>query len=164
MTPAVEEVTASLRAANVPFEPVADIAALAARKDPAIRRWSAAADLRIFGLPHRAVKWLFHAAGAELPENAMALDLPADPNDDLAAAELVERLLGPRAGGCGADDTKPAGKWTSARVRRCGGSVRMRNTGRGCHPPNVRSRHIDRPNVAQPALRPSPTRGCRGSR
>ena len=83
-----DEIIAALAASDAAFEVVPDICQLAAGGDPAMRRWSGATDLRIAGLPRRAVKWLFHAAGQTLPETAEVLD-PGKTAPD----EIVRGLL-----------------------------------------------------------------------
>jgi len=83
-----DEIVAALAASDAAFEVVPDICRLAAEGDPAMRRWSSATDLRIAGLPQRAVKWLFHAAGQSLPETAQVLDPKKTAHD-----EIVRKLL-----------------------------------------------------------------------
>ena len=89
-----EEIIAALAASDAAFEVVPDICLLAAEGDPAMRRWSGAADLRIAGPPRRAAKWLFHAAGQALPETAEVLD-----TRKAAPDEVVRRLLADRQEG-----------------------------------------------------------------
>jgi Pyruvate/2-oxoacid:ferredoxin oxidoreductase delta subunit len=89
-----EEIVAALAASEAAFEVVPDICILAAEGDPAMRRWSAATDLRIAGPPRRAAKWLFHAAGQTLPETAVVLDTKKTAPD-----EVVRRLLAGREDG-----------------------------------------------------------------
>ena len=86
-----EEIIAALAASDAAFEVVPDICQLAAEGDPAMRRWSAATDLRIAGLPRRAVKWLFHAAGQTLPETAEVLDPKKAAPDEIARGLLAGR-------------------------------------------------------------------------
>lgn len=81
-------IIAALSASDAAFEVVPDICELAARCDPAMRRWAAATDLRIAGLPRRAVRWLFHVAGQTLPESAEVVDPRTTALD-----EVVRRLL-----------------------------------------------------------------------
>jgi len=82
-----DEVVSALSAGDGPFEALWDLCELAAGGDPAICRWAASDDLRVVGLPRRAVKWLFHAAGAALPESAEVLDPEAT-----AGEEIISRL------------------------------------------------------------------------
>lgn len=85
-----DEVISALSAGEGPFEAVWDLCELAAANDPALHRWAAARDLRIVGLAPRAVKWLFHSAGAELPDSAEVLD-----PETLGANEIISRLREP---------------------------------------------------------------------
>jgi ferredoxin len=56
----------SLLAAQTPFTPISDLCALAARQDPRLARWAKAESLLIIACHPRAVRALFHSAGAEL--------------------------------------------------------------------------------------------------
>ena len=87
----VNEIIAALAASDAAFEVVPDICLLSAEGDPAMRRWSAATDLRIAGLPRRAVKWLFHAAGQTLPETAQVLDPKTTTPDEITRGLLAGR-------------------------------------------------------------------------
>lgn len=58
-----------LCASNLPFEAVPDLCELAARRDPALQRLAAAGPLKIAACYPRAIKWLFAAAGAPLPQD-----------------------------------------------------------------------------------------------
>jgi hypothetical protein len=62
------EVLLGLCASGVAFDAVADLCEMSARKDPALKRIADAGDVQIAACFPRAVKWLFHAAGASLPE------------------------------------------------------------------------------------------------
>ncbi len=96
-----DEIVAALAASGAAFEVVPDICALAARGDPALRRWAGAADLRIAGLPHRAVKWLFRAAGQTLPKTAQVLDPRKATPDEIARGLLAGCDEGGQAQGHG---------------------------------------------------------------
>ncbi|MBI3271961.1 MAG: hypothetical protein HYZ53_23410 [Planctomycetes bacterium] len=50
------------------FDAVADLCDLSARKDPALKTLVGSGPVRIAACYPRAVRWLFHAAGAPLPE------------------------------------------------------------------------------------------------
>lgn len=63
-----EGVLSGLGTAGVEFEVVADLCRMCAERDPALQRWTQADSIRIVACYPRAVKWLFHAAGAPLPE------------------------------------------------------------------------------------------------
>jgi hypothetical protein len=62
-----------LAASGEPFEAVADLCEMAARRDPALRRLAAAPDLRIAACYPRAVRALFHAAGAPLAASGVVI-------------------------------------------------------------------------------------------
>jgi Pyruvate/2-oxoacid:ferredoxin oxidoreductase delta subunit len=52
-------------------EAVADLCELAARKDPALKRWAETPGLQIIACHPRAIRWLFAYAGAPLPADAV---------------------------------------------------------------------------------------------
>jgi len=55
---------------EVPFESVADLCEMSARKDPRLRHLlESEGEVRIAACYPRAVKWLFHQAGAPFPED-----------------------------------------------------------------------------------------------
>ena len=60
-----------LSAAEVEFDAVPDLCEMAARGDTRLGEIAAAAPLAIAACYPRAVKWLFAAAGAELPEGGV---------------------------------------------------------------------------------------------
>jgi hypothetical protein len=66
-----DEVLARLSASGAAFEAVPDLCALSAHKDPSLRRIAAQGDLRIAACFPRAVRWLFHGAGAPLSESGV---------------------------------------------------------------------------------------------
>ncbi|HVR29577.1 MAG TPA: hypothetical protein VMS86_08580 [Thermoanaerobaculia bacterium] len=79
------EVLARLSASGVAFDAVADLCELSARKDAALERLAAAGPIRIAACYPRAVKWLFHAAGASLPETGVeVLNMREQPADEIA--------------------------------------------------------------------------------
>jgi hypothetical protein len=61
-------VLAGLSEANVEFDAVPDLCEMAARGDTRLRELAAQEPLRIAACFPRAVRWLFSAAGAQLPE------------------------------------------------------------------------------------------------
>jgi Pyruvate/2-oxoacid:ferredoxin oxidoreductase delta subunit len=105
-----------------------------------MRRWSGATDLRIAGLPRRAVKWLFHAAGQTLPETAEVLD-PRKTTPD----EIVRGLLaGAEEGGDAATHGQDGGRG----LRRPAGPEQPRLSathGRDAHATDVRGVSHDTP-------------------
>lgn len=62
-----------LSEANVEFDAVPDLCEMAARRDVRLRELAADAPLTIAACYPRAVKWLFAAAGAELPEQTVRI-------------------------------------------------------------------------------------------
>jgi hypothetical protein len=70
-----------------PFEAVADLCELSARRDPALARLAAAGPVKIAACFPRAVKWLFAAAQAPLPaETSEVVNLRALTAEDACAA------------------------------------------------------------------------------
>jgi NAD-dependent dihydropyrimidine dehydrogenase PreA subunit len=83
----------ALASSGVPFEAVPDLCGLSARKDPRLKRLAQAVPLAVAACAPRAVRWLFHAAGATLPAGGVTLvDLRASDPDG-----AVRILLGDRA-------------------------------------------------------------------
>ncbi len=62
------EVLRRLCASGVAFDSVADLCEMSARRDPALKEIANAGHVKMAACFPRAVKWLFHAAGAPLPE------------------------------------------------------------------------------------------------
>lgn len=62
-----QAVLAGLTDSGVALEAVADLCALAARRDPALERWAETPGLQIIACHPRAIRWLFAYAGAPLP-------------------------------------------------------------------------------------------------
>ncbi|MCH7995472.1 MAG: hypothetical protein IIB57_13650 [Planctomycetes bacterium] len=58
---------------GVAFDAVADLCEMSARKDPALKQLSEGGALKIAACYPRAVKWLFHAAGAPLAEEGVEI-------------------------------------------------------------------------------------------
>ena len=68
-----EDVLRRLCASGAAFDAVADLCDMSARKDPALRKLIEGGDVRIVACFPRAVKWLFHAAGAPLPKEGVEI-------------------------------------------------------------------------------------------
>ena len=81
--------------AGVAFDAVADLCEMSARRDPALQRMAASGGVRIAACFPRAVKWLFHAAGADLPETGVEILNMREQ----AAAEIVPLLVEGRSPG-----------------------------------------------------------------
>ncbi|MCE9609637.1 MAG: hypothetical protein K8R23_05460 [Chthoniobacter sp.] len=74
---------------GVAFEAVADLCEMSARRDPALARLAQAGPVKIAACFPRAVKWLFHQAGAPLsPDQAEVLNMRT-----LTAEEIGTSLL-----------------------------------------------------------------------
>ncbi len=83
--------------AGVEFEAVADLCEMSARRDPALKRLADGGAVKIAACFPRAVKWLFHQAGAPLPMDAaevlnMRTLSAADVSDALDSPELKPNL------------------------------------------------------------------------
>jgi hypothetical protein len=88
-----EAVLKRIGEAGVTFEAVADLCAVSARSDPALRRLAGAGALKIAACYPRAVKWLFAAANAPLRlESAEVLNMCVQSADEVAAALLSAEL------------------------------------------------------------------------
>ena len=86
-----EEVLRQLAASGVAFDAVPDLCELSAKGDPSLARLAQGGDVKIAACYPRAVKWLFNAAGVQLPEQGVeVLNMRTDP-----AEKVVFALLGP---------------------------------------------------------------------
>ena len=82
-----EDVLKRLCASGAAFDAVADLCDMSARKDPALRKLVEGGDVTIVACYPRAVKWLFHAAGAPLPkEGVEVLNMREQSADDVMNA------------------------------------------------------------------------------
>ena len=87
LLPATRE--AALRAlcdAGLPFEAVADLCELSARRDPLLKRLAAADSLVVAACHPRTVRCLFHAAEVPLPENTQCFNLRTEDAQTICAA------------------------------------------------------------------------------
>lgn len=86
-----DAVLEQLVASETPFEAVADLCEMSARKDPRLQQLIERQPLTIAACYPRAVKWLFAAGGAPLPAAGVEiLNMRTQ-----GADEIVERLLAP---------------------------------------------------------------------
>lgn len=86
-----DEVLLKLSESGVAFEAVADLCEMSARRDPELKRVAQSGAVKIAACYPRAVKWLFSAAQAPLPETGVEVL-----NMRVASAEsIVESLLEP---------------------------------------------------------------------
>jgi NAD-dependent dihydropyrimidine dehydrogenase PreA subunit len=80
-------------------EVVPDLCELSARQDPRMKRFAEAGGLKVIACFPRAVKWLFHAAGAPLTNGDVeVLNMRAE-----RAEDIVSRLLADDAPGTAAE-------------------------------------------------------------
>lgn len=85
------EVLKRLSDSGVSFEVVADLCEMSARKDPRLQRLTESGDARIAACYPRAVRWLFRAGGADLPEHGVdILNMRKMSADDVVARLLDE--------------------------------------------------------------------------
>lgn len=84
-----EAVLRKLCESGVAFEAVADLCEMSARRDPALQRLAAEGTVKIAACFPRAVKWLFHQAGASLPiETVEVLNMRVQSAEEVCAAAL----------------------------------------------------------------------------
>lgn len=88
-----EAVLRHLCASGASFEAVADLCEMAARKDPSLARLAAAGRIKIAACFPRAVKGLFHQAGADLPaDRTEVLNMRTQPAEEINASILSAEL------------------------------------------------------------------------
>ena len=93
-----EEVLAKLSESGIAFDAVADLCEMSARRDPALRQLAGdGGAVKIAACFPRAVKWLFSAAGAALPEQGVeVLNMRAEPADKVVFAILGDGFTRPQ--------------------------------------------------------------------
>jgi hypothetical protein len=91
-----ESVLAKLSESGVAFDAVADLCEMSARRDPALKQLAGeSGGVKIAACFPRAVKWLFSAADAALPEQGVeVLNMRTEPAD-----KVVFAILGDGFGG-----------------------------------------------------------------
>ncbi len=67
------------------FEAVADLCELSARKDPSLPRLLGRPGTQIIACHRRAVSWLMHAAGTELPKDTVVHNMRESKPDDIVS-------------------------------------------------------------------------------
>jgi hypothetical protein len=65
------EVLRGLAASSEPFEAVPDLCEMSARRDPRLLEIASAGDTVMIACYPRAIRWLFNAAGAPLPDTGI---------------------------------------------------------------------------------------------
>jgi hypothetical protein len=97
-----ETVLRRLCESGVAFEAVADLCEMAARRDPALGQLAAAGEqggIKIAACFPRAVKGLFHQAGADLPlARTEILNMRTQPGEEVAVALLSPVMAASGAG------------------------------------------------------------------
>jgi len=68
-----EQILAGLQRSGVVLEVVSDLCGLAANRDPRLKTWIDEGPLTVVACFARAVRWLFYAAGAPLPDGQVRL-------------------------------------------------------------------------------------------
>lgn len=68
-----EKVLRELAASGIPFDAVPDLCELSAKRDPCLKELAGEGGVKIVACYPRAVKWLFSAAGAKLPEDGVEI-------------------------------------------------------------------------------------------
>jgi len=88
-----EAVLKRLCESGVAFDAVADLCEMSARQDAALRRLAEGGALKIAACYPRAVKWLFHAAQADLPLQATeVLNMRTQSTGDVCAGLFSSEL------------------------------------------------------------------------
>lgn len=89
-----DEVLRQLGASGVAFEAVSDLCEMSAASDPRLGEVAKSGNVRICACFPRAVRGLFHAGGADLPEEGVEiLNMRTQ-----GAGEIVAQLLAPGGG------------------------------------------------------------------
>jgi hypothetical protein len=95
-----EEVLRRLADSGVAFDAVADLCEMSARRDPSLNRLAQEGNVKIAACYPRAVKWLFSAAGAPLPEAGVeVLNMRTQTAGEVAASLLGKPFDGDAAKG-----------------------------------------------------------------
>jgi len=82
-----ERILAALSQAGQEIETVSDLCGLAAQRDPRLQHWAAAPGLVVVACFPRAIRWLFHAAGATLPqEKVQFLNMRTQPPKEIISS------------------------------------------------------------------------------
>lgn len=83
------EVLERLAGSGVAFEAVPDLCEMSARRDPRLGELAATGGLQIAACYPRAVRWLFAAAGASLPDSGVEiLNMRTEPADQIVRSIL----------------------------------------------------------------------------
>ncbi len=83
--------------ADTAFDAVADLCEMSARRDPRLAAFANGGALKIAACHRRAVLWLFHAAGAPLPEASTEVVNLRTLNAEQACERLADPAVDPEA-------------------------------------------------------------------
>ena len=89
-----EGVLRQLCESGVPFETVTDLCELSARRAPVLKQITDSGSVTIAACYPRAVKWLFDAAGAPLPDTAEVLNMRVENAESVCAALKLDNREG----------------------------------------------------------------------
>lgn len=90
-----QDVLRALTDAGADFDAVADLCEMSARKDPALASLACGDGLTIVACYPRAVKWLFSAGGAPLPdEGVRVLNMRAETAEAIVAELAADDVVG----------------------------------------------------------------------
>jgi hypothetical protein len=90
-----EAVLKKLCESGVAFDAAADLCEMSARNDPTLKRLAEGGAVKIAACYPRAVKWLFHAARADLPTDATEVSNMRVQNADEVCSALFNAGLKP---------------------------------------------------------------------
>ena len=86
-----EKVLRELAASGMPFDAVPDLCELSAKKDACLKELAAEGPVKIVACYPRAVKWLFSAAGAKLPEEGIeVINMRTETPEDVLKKVIAE--------------------------------------------------------------------------
>ena len=80
-----------LTASGCAFDAVADLCEMSATQDPSLKQLAQQRDLRIAACYPRAVKWLFSAADAKLPDDTCIQNMRTESAKEVANGLLKDR-------------------------------------------------------------------------
>lgn len=93
-----QDVLRELSRSDIAFDAVADLCEMSARGDEKLKQYASCEHLKIVACYPRAVKWLFHAAGAPLNEDRVEfLNMREQASDELVPLLLNGKSVELRA-------------------------------------------------------------------
>lgn len=88
-----QAVLTALAASGRPFEAVADLCEMSARKDPTLARLVAQPGMQIIACHRRAVAWLLNAAGTALPTETVVHNMRESSSDKIITDLGLPRVV-----------------------------------------------------------------------